>query len=70
MSAMLDKECAQFDTYQHCSLGNITGLSFLLRYRLHVIPVCRHCGVGGRRVDSDHLDTLVLEELHSQVTDC
>ena len=49
---------------QHGSLGNVTRLRFLLRYWLHVFTVCCHGGVGCGGVHRDHLDALVLEELH------
>ena len=59
------------NAYQHSSLGNITGLSLLLRDGLHVITVCGHGGVRRRGVYCNHLNALVLEELHqtSQIVD-
>ena len=51
------------EAYQHSSLGNVTGLRLLFGYRLHVLSVYSHGGICRRRVDGDHLDALVLEEL-------
>ena len=54
----------EWDAHQHGSLGNITGLSLHFRYGLHVVTVRGHGGIRRRGVYRNHLDALVLEELH------